>query len=392
MKKILLLLGIIVLMGGIVLLNNNSKEKTLILNGDKEITIELNQVFKDPGVNLKNVKVEGTVDNTKEGTYTLNYHYNKQIVSRTVYVINSNRIIINLNGSENTYVLKNEKYVESGCHVVDKKDGNITSEVTVKGNVDTSKIGDYTIEYQINHDHMTKSRKRTVHVVDHMDKNTTGIPVLMYHYIYTKNDKPKKLNTNYLLDTKLEEQLQYLTKENYYFPSYQELKAYVEGKLTLPKKSVILTFDDGEHGFLKYGIPLLNKYHVPATSFIIGKNNGKKKVIQYASEYISFQSHSYNMHRGGGSIGHGGIISALNKQEIINDLKKSQAIAQNTEAFAYPYGDVTDIAKGAVKETGILCSFTTKYGKVKVGSDLTALPRVRVLGDASINGYINSIE
>ncbi|MCD8028022.1 MAG: polysaccharide deacetylase family protein [Erysipelotrichaceae bacterium] len=102
-----------------------------------------------------------------------------------------------------------------------------------------------------------------------MDKNSDGIAVLMYHYVYTKDDIPDSLNSNYILDTDLEAQLQYLSENNYCFPSYQELAAYVKGELTLPEKSVILTFDDGQKGFLNYGIPLLEKYQIPATSFVI---------------------------------------------------------------------------------------------------------------------------
>ena len=113
---------------------------------------------------------------------------------------------------------------------------------------------------------------------------------------------------------------------------------------------------------------------------------------KYASEYISFQSHSYNMHIGGGTIGHGGIISALTKDEIKDDLQKAQTIVQNTEAFAYPYGDVTEDAKQAVKDANILCSFSTEYGKVFKGDDPTSLKRVRVLGDASLESFIASIQ
>lgn len=213
----------------------------------------------------------------------------------------------------------------------------------------------------------------------------------MYHYVYTPDDLPKTINTNYILDSKLEEQLKYLKEQDFYFPSYQELSAYIKGEIDLPKKSVILTFDDGQKGFLKYGIPLLEKYQIPATSFIIASQNGKEKVKKYASEYITFQSHSYDMHKGGGNIGHGGIISALNMEQIKEDLLKAQNIVENTEAFAYPYGDVTVQGQQAIQEAEILCAFTTEYGKVKKGQDPTKLPRVRVLGESSLQSYIASL-
>ena len=91
-------------------------------------------------------------------------------------------------------------------------------------------------------------------------------------------------------------------------------------------------------------------------------------------------------------IGHGGIISALNTQEIQSDLKKAQDIVQNTEAFAYPYGDITPQGQEAVKQAHILCAFSTQYGRVQKGDDLTKLKRVRVLGEASLPAYISTIE
>lgn len=234
-------------------------------------------------------------------------------------------------------------------------------------------------------------RKESYMLSKNLKKNSHGIPVLMYHYVYTPDDLPKMINTNYILDSKLEEQLKYLKEQDFYFPSYQELSAYIKGEIDLPKKSVILTFDDGQKGFLKYGIPLLEKYLIPATSFIIASQNGKEKVKKYASEYITFQSHSYDMHKGGGNIGHGGIISALNMEQIKEDLLKAQNIVENTEAFAYPYGDVTVQGQQAIQEAEILCAFTTEYGKVKKGQDPTKLPRVRVLGESSLQSYIASL-
>lgn len=370
-------------------------DEKLKLNGKSVVTISLNDDYHDDGVNIKDAHVEGNVNTKKVGTYTLIYSYKDQKLKREVNVVDPDALIMNLNGSADTYVKQGEQYIESGCHVIDKNEGNLTSMVQIKGEVDTSQIGEYEVEYSVtNQQGVHKVIERKVHVVgkDVFKENQKGIPVLMYHYIYTDEKKPEKINVNYLKDTVFEQQLQYLIDENYYFPSYQELRAYIDGLISLPEKSVVLTFDDGEKGFLKYGIPLLKKYKIPATSFLIGTKEAQTKLKTYASEYISFQSHSYDMHKAGGHIGHGGIISAMSKNEIVNDLNKNIEIVQNSEAFAYPYGDVTPIAIDALKDTDILCAFTTKYGRVKKGDDYTQLPRVRVSGNQSLQSFIKSIE
>lgn len=64
------------------------------------------------------------------------------------------------------------------------------------------------------------------------------------------------------------------------------------------------------------------------------------------------------MHKPGGNVGHGGIISAMSRADIAADLKHAQEIAGGTQAFAYPFGDVTDDGRAAVRDAGILCAFT----------------------------------
>lgn len=373
-----------------------SEEETQVLEltGDREMTYMAGSVYQEAGTNQEDAVVSGEPDLEKTGTYTIEYTWKDQTVSRTVHVADGRQVIMTLQGSEETYVKQNQPYVESGCWALDQNTGNLTDQVVKTGEVDTSVPGDYEIIYSVqNGDGIRCSRKRTVHVVDEQSfrKNTAGIPVLMYHYVYTEDDRPDELNTNYLLNTKLEEQLEYLTEQQYYYPSYQELAAYVKGEIDLPEKSVVLTFDDGQNGFLNYGIPLLEKYKIPATSFVIASKDWDTKLKEYACDYVSFQSHSYDMHKAGGTVGHGGIISAMSQEEILQDLQTAQKILCHTEAFAYPYGDVTEDGRTAVEEADILCAFTTEYGRVKTGENPAALPRVRVLGDASLEGFIGSI-
>ena len=223
-------------------------------------------------------------------------------------------------------------------------------------------------------------------ILAHMDG---GVPILMYHYVYSADNPPAALDGNYLLDTKLEEQLAYLVENDFYFPSYPEVRAFIEGEHSLPARSIVLTFDDAEAGFLNVGIPILEKYGVPATSFVICSDaDAAQKVVDHRSPYVSFQSHSYGLHQAGGTIGHGGLISALTKDQIAEDLTHAQEILGTTEAFAYPFGDVTADGQQAVREVGILCAFTTQNSWAHVGDDVTALPRVRISGEYELAGFV----
>lgn len=302
-------------------------------------------------------------------------------------------IVIGVNGDEDTYVLVGEDYLEAGAHAAEPTDGVLNDKIEASGEVDTSKAGDYEVTYRVSDSAgHTAEATRTVHVVDEMPTMDGGVPILMYHYVYSADNPPESLDGNYLLDTKLEEQLAYLVENDFYFPSYPELQAFLQGTHSLPAKSVVLTFDDAEQGFLDVGIPILEKYQVPATSFVIcSDENAAQKVVDYRSPYVSFQSHSFGLHQAGGTVGHGGLISALTKDEIVEDLEHAQQVVGATEAFAYPFGDVTADGQQAVREAGILCAFTTQNSWAHVGDDVTALPRVRISAEYELAGFASLV-
>lgn len=394
--RLLVFFAVIILIPAGLLLYNRLLPP-LQLAGEEEVTIQLGEKYIDQGVRSGFAKTYGIVDTKKAGDYTITYQRGGDSVKRTVHVIDEAadeddaRAVIGLKGSAVTLVKEGQEYIESGAFLIDRENGAMDSaSIQCKSNVDTSVPGTYKVTYTGKTGDVRKTVERTVKVVpeEKFEGNTAGVPVLMYHYIYTESDVPNPLNVNYTIDTKFREQLQYLTENDYYFPSFAELHAYIDGRIDLPAKSVILTFDDGQEGFLKYGIPILEEYQVPAVSFVIGTEDGARKVKEYTSRYIQFQSHSYDMHKAGGNIGHGGIISALSQEQIVSDLQKSFGEVGSKDAFAYPYGDVTDTARQAVAAAGLDCAFTTAFGKVKKGDDFRALSRVRVSGDQSLASYI----
>ena len=308
----------------------------------------------------------------------------------------SEHLTLSLKGSDVTLVKQGDPYVEPGASAIDDRTGAL-SRCVIDGSVNTTAPGEYTVTYTFESDQAKASIERTVKVVsaEEFVPNEHGVPVLMYHYVYTDSDIPDELNDNWILDSDLEEQLKYLTENEYYFPSMSELRAYIDRRISLPEKSVILTFDDAQLGLYDYGVPLLEKYKVPAISFVIGKEEGAPdgltKIKERTSRYLVYESHSYDMHKGGGYEGHGGIISAMEIDEIEEDLRKGIELTGSSDAFAYPFGDVTDYAQRAIRNVAIKCAFTTEYGSVQVGSDYTVLPRIRVLGDTGLDGFLTAL-
>lgn len=299
-------------------------------------------------------------------------------------------IIIGVNGDDETYVLQGEGYVEGGAHASSQSAGVLTPNIKVSGNVDTGTAGDYTVTYKASDDNgHTATAKRTVHVVESMDTMQDGVPVLMYHYVYSADNPPSDLNGNYILDTDLDEQMQYLEDNNFYYPSFPEVQAFLKGEHSLPANSVVLTFDDGEEGFLSLGVPLAEKHGIPVTSFMICSDeaDATRKVLQYANPYLEFESHSCTMHQPGGTVGHGGRISAMTKDEIVEDLQKSGSIVGSSQAFAYPFGDTTADGRSAMNEAGVLCAFTTENAWDSIGDDVTALSRVRISGEYTLDSF-----
>ncbi len=398
-KIIILVLAIVILGIAGLAVTYYTNQYSLELNGEPEITVGLNSVYRDDGVTARikgkdvssEIKPSGSVDTSTPGKYELTYDAGTLSVTRTVTVDDKMNPEIILEGDQDESVIKlGEEFEDPGYKAVDEDGRDITADVKVKGG-DFKKAGTNSVEYTVSDSKgRTTCVKREVTVEPNVDYGAAGLPICMYHYVYDENDPPDDLNQrygNYISTQDLEEELNWLNEEGYYYPTWQEVRDYIDGKLLLPEKSIVLCFDDGAKSFLENGIPVLEKCKVPATCFMITSSSGEEKIAEYQSEYVIYESHSHNMHRPGGNIGHGGIFTAISWDEGIADLKQSIGICGSGDAFAYPYGDYTRNCREMVEEAGFLCAVTTEYGKAQPGNDPLLLPRVRMSMGQSMEDF-----
>ena len=376
---------------------------SLSLNGPDEMTIGLNGLYEEKGAKAcvdgrdasDRVQITGSIDTSTPGTYTLKYEIETLTVERKVTVTDKMKPELILEGDDTMELMLGETFEEPGYRAADENGRDITGDVKVTG-TELTRAGENQIKYTVSDSRgNTTQLMRSVNVLPNTEYDAAGLPVCMYHYVYDENDPPEDLYNrfgNYISQQELEKELNWLNEEGYYFPTWKEVREYIDGELMLPDKSIVITFDDGSRSFLDYGIPVLEKCRVPSTSFVITSNDGEKKIAGYQSDYVTYQSHSDNMHRPGGNIGHGGIFTALSYDEALADLQKSIEICGSSDAFAYPYGDYNDSCRQVVEDAGFLCAVTTQAGKAYPGDNPMLLPRVRMSLGQSLDQFISMVQ
>lgn len=117
----------------------------ITLNGNKTINLFVGQKFDEPGYKAidqedgditSNVKVSGSVDTNKAGTYVKTYRVtdsfgNVSTETRTVIVKVNAKPVITLNGSNEIVVYVGKSFNEPGFTAKDQEDGDITSKVVI---------------------------------------------------------------------------------------------------------------------------------------------------------------------------------------------------------------------------------------------------------------------
>lgn len=94
-----------------------------------------------------------------------------------------------------------------------------------------------------------------------------AVPVIMYHTVGIQNPEWQwhHLTIPYKI---FENQLKTLKKHNYHTITLSELHEYIFNSKPIPKKSIVLTFDDGYLDNWLFAYPLLKKYNFKGTIYV----------------------------------------------------------------------------------------------------------------------------
>ena len=243
-------------------------------------------------------------------------------------------------------------------------------------------------KYKIDENTKTSRFQDMLSGVKEIKDKATSIAVLNYHFFY--DEETEVCSESICSKTKdFEAQLKYLKDNNFKTLTMQEFYDWYTSKIELPKKSVLITVDDGAFGTDTHLPRLLEEYDMKATLFLI---SGWWSVSKYTLGNLELQSHTHDLHHNNftkdGKTGFKTLM--LTKEEILADLRLSKETLNNPIAFCYPFYTYNDTLISAVKEE-FKIAFAGGNQKATRNSDIYKIPRYPIYKTTSLNTFINMV-
>jgi len=204
--------------------------------------------------------------------------------------------------------------------------------------------------------------------------NNYVLPILMYHSL----DK-NQVDTYAAVSIEVfQKQMKAIKKAGLQVISLDKYCQLLKEDKSVPRNSVIITFDDGAGDTLA-GIKILKEYNYPATIFFIPT---KINTVGYlsADDILSFLKDS-KISVGSHTFTHSYLpdvdSSSLNKEITGSKEWLESRFGQEVDTISYPIGGFTEEVIGQVKKANYLCACATNRGFSKKLNRF-ALRRVKV--------------
>lgn len=392
---ILLVLG---LLFGFILINKNRKEKEL-QNYQNKLDMIRSSYNKYVNVSEANIYVlengeyinSGVINNIDielEDVDIANYKDEYYKFKNLEYYVNYHDINkidnIEINYRYKNYIVYNENILlDNNTKLYLNEDSfyQIDSELSMPIIIKDSDR--YYVEYDNRLVYVKKDDVKDIISSDNTDEEISkGFAVLNYHFTINMDAKEHLdcMQSICLTDTLFDSHMKYLSDNNYFTLTLEEIEMFIDGKIRLPKNSVGITIDDGWR--VDRAISILEKYNLHGVLFLIGT---MAPPSVYQSNNLEIASHTWDLHKTWGDF-----INA-SREEAINDLKTSRESLNNTNYFCYPYYQYNDRVISYLKEVGFTMAFAGTNKKVVVGENKYLVPRYVIINSMTVKDIANIV-
>jgi len=208
------------------------------------------------------------------------------------------------------------------------------------------------------------------------------VPILMYHYV-SEGD-----GTLFVKPDIFERQMKYLRDHRYNVISMDELVDGLRSGRRFAHNTVAVTFDDGRRDNYQYAFPVLQKYGIPATIYVITGWMGQgvyltwDQIREMAADGIDFGAHTR----------HHVYLPDADTETIRVEVEGSrqdllEQAGRLPRHFCYPSGGFTPQAKEIVRAAGYDSAATTNRGYDRHNVDLYELNRVKVTNSDAVKPF-----
>lgn len=226
-----------------------------------------------------------------------------------------------------------------------------------------------------------------------------SIPILMYHEV---SPQPSDGFRKYTVTPRaFANQMRWLVLSGHTPIGLDELLAHRESGGALPRRAVVITFDDGFADCAEYAAPILREFGFTATFYIVAGLMGRRSHWLRRERGVELPLMSWNAARelqaAGFTIGAHSLthphLTALPAERCSVELQRAremleQRLGRPVAHLAYPYGSYDERVRQAAAQAGYRSGCTVRIGLSLDGEDPLALRRVPVTGADTLMDFI----
>ena len=217
------------------------------------------------------------------------------------------------------------------------------------------------------------------------------VPILCYHRFGHGGGKMVVSPTNFA------QQLDWLARNDYHVIRLTDLVAYLKGEQALPRRSVVITIDDGYESVYRHALPILRKHGYPATVFVYTDFIGAGEALSWpqlqelaASGLVDIQAHSKShrnlIERTTGETDAQYVQGLEAEARTPRDLIERR-LAVHVRHYAYPFGDANDQVLDVLSRQQYQLAVTVNPGGNPFFAQPLMLRRTMIFGDHDLEAF-----
>jgi peptidoglycan/xylan/chitin deacetylase (PgdA/CDA1 family) len=221
--------------------------------------------------------------------------------------------------------------------------------------------------------------------------NVQTVPILCYHRF------GPRVNSMTLSQPSFEAQMRYLREHGYTVVPMARLYDFLDGKVALPKKSVVITIDDGYRSTYDIAWPILKRYGYPATVYLYTDFVGAGDALTWAqmkemsaSGLIDIQPHSKT--HSNLTLRQADENEARYRERIRREIDVPidtirERLGEPTVSYAFPYGDVNDTVVEYLRAKNVKMGVTVTPGGNAFFAPPVMLRRTMIYGNDDLETF-----